>query len=496
MSIPPEVHVEERRFSILRIGVPAAVGLIVFFALLFEQALPSGDLHLSAPDVAIPGQTIGVRAWFFEAERIETAAMRTPSTAVSLLDDDDRVVIEVQLHKGAAGGLEGQLRIPPDALGRYWVRARAVDDGRAVEVRRALLVTSASPPAARFQTRAMQESGPLKKLIPKETPQHLELRVQGGACVAVSPCKLWVWVGRPRASLAVVPVDGVRADAPRSDATAGLVAIDVEVQATEARVDLLAYGPSGLAATRRVKLPLRSGGLSVRLDRRALHEGDALTVTWSSVVDRPIVVDLFHDGIWARALSFEAGTTQTQLHDLAPGLWRVQVRSGIFSTTDAAPLDFVVVPTGVPLHSALRTAAAYVLSHARVDGLDPFALELQGDELPANEVDDLLRYLFARRERATFTLPSSESSRLADDPRLEARRVRWRLIAGLSVLVIGLLTSGFLFFIGMKPSTVPSLSPSEPTLGRGDPVRVALLALAVLLLFSLIAAITLWRGLI
>lgn len=480
----------------VRVGVPAAVGVIVFFALLLEQAPPGGDLQLSAPDAAMPGQSIGVRAWFFDAELIDTGSVKTPTTSIALLDQSDDVVIETQLRKSAAGGLEGELLIPEDVRGDYTLLARTKDNGRQVEVRRPLAVTSDSPQAARRQVRGTYASGPVHKLVPSETPRHLELRVQSGACVAVTPCTLWVWVGRPSAAVEIAAVEGVRTKTSRSKATEGLVAFEVEASATKASVDLLAYGASGLVARRRAELPLRPGGLAGSLDRRALHQGDSLTLTWSSVVERPVVVDLFHEGIWARALSFEAGITQTRFTDLSPGMWRAQVRSSIFSTTDAVPLDFVAMPKGAPTRTALRAAAAHALAHARSDGLDPFALELQGGDIPEDETDDLLRYLFARRELATSTLPSPTSSRLADDPRLEARRARWRLVAGVSILFIGLLTSAFLFVIGMKPGSAQLVGPGEPGLGRADPVRVALLALAVLLLFSLIAAITLWRGLI
>ena len=478
----------------LRVGVPAAVGLILFAVLLVEQDRGPGDLQLAAPSVVRPGESIALRSWFFETELTKVGAMRQLPTTVALVDRWDETRASVQLEPSSVGGVEGSLLIPQDVTGWLSLVGKVRADGRAVAVRRPVRVTSRLP-EPRPRMKAGFRPGPIEKIVSREAPKHLDARVQGGACVPELPCTLWVWVGPPAASIELEPVRGVRHEPRRSDPTQDLVSFSLIAVGDEARLDVLAYGPSGLAAKRRIEIPLRGGGLAASLDRRIVPVGEAPVLEWVSLVDRPVVLDLYHEGQWTRAESADVGVRRAALDQLTAGRWRVQVRRGIFSSSDAASLDLIVLPENVPVEVALNEAAAHALSDADRRGLDPFAIAVRDGYRPAGPVDDVVRYLSSLDELTPYEQRPATSSRLAEDPEAEAQRARWRTVAAIAVLILGLLTAGFVFVIGMRPIAPPA-PPGEPIVSQSGPFRVALMAAAVLLIFVLVAAIALWRGLL
>jgi hypothetical protein len=479
------------------IQISPFVVAIILAALWIAGAPPSvPDLRLSAPVVARPGATIGLRAWQVAEAEDGYTVIASPPVSVELRNATGLRLASTELFESKVEGREGHLTIPTELDDVLSLVATATIDGREVSVERALYVRDSIEsrlPAGR-SVNAFQayELGPIRSPDQGLGLDVLDPRIEEGACVPGLRCWLSVWVGDRDVRVRLRPLAGVRLEATVAQSEGQLARFPIVVTGQEGRIDVEALGPNGgLVSAREVRLPVIPGGLVARVSM----VGEEVELDWKQLGEpRPVLVDVFRGRRWARALSLSPG--DRGLPRLGPGVWRLQLRSDLMSDNTAAVSYVVIADADGP--GTLRQAADAVLADAARDGLDPLALAVVDGEGPDEGSERALRALFAVPSFDVVAIGPGMSSRVGVDRTLEREQARRRWLAAAAILVIGFLVSMVLLRVeitsqaharelldqlGDTPSTpLPNAAP-----GRG-------LWAFVLFVFVLIAVLALSKG--
>ncbi len=284
---------------------PLLVALIL--AVLWIAGAPSSipDLRFSAPVVARPGTTIGLRAWQLDEDDEGYTVVASPPVVVELRNAAGMPLASTELTPSLVHGREGQLRIPAELNDTLSLLATAQVDGQEVTVTRALYVRESIDsrlPTGRTVT-AFQayELGPIRVLDSRRAVEVLDPRIEEGACVPELRCMLSVWVGKQDVSVRLRSLAGIRVDPSVNRASSGFARFPIVVSGSEGRVDVEALDPDGnLLAAREVRLPLVPGGIVAR----ASANGDRIRVDWQQLGERrAVLVDVFQGRRWVHALS-------------------------------------------------------------------------------------------------------------------------------------------------------------------------------------------------
>ncbi|MGB5682343.1 MAG: hypothetical protein WBM47_10885, partial [Polyangiales bacterium] len=178
---------------------PMLVAIILATLWLAGAPADVPDLRFTAPLVARPGSSIGLRAWQIARDDDGYPVVFAPEVAVELRNDAGLTVARTKLSASLVQGVEGSLGIPSGLDGEHSLIARAEIDGRTLEVERALHVRpgiDSRRPAGRevnaFQT---YELGSMRVVDSKRAPAVLDVRAAEGVCVPDLPCTLLVWLG-------------------------------------------------------------------------------------------------------------------------------------------------------------------------------------------------------------------------------------------------------------------------------------------------------------
>ena len=469
--------------------------VVLILAVLWIAGAPSSipDLRFSAPVVARPGTTIGLRAWQLDEDDEGYSVVASPPVVVELRNAAGMPLASTALAQSLVHGREGQLRIPTGLNETLSLLATAQIDGQEVTVTRALYVRESIDsrlPTGRTVT-AFQayELGPIRVSDSTRAVELLDPRLEEGACVPELRCTLSVWVGKQDLSVRLRSLAGVRVDPSAIRASSGFARFPIVVSGSEGRVDVEALDPDGnLLAAREVRLPLVPGGIVAR----ASANGDRIRVDWQQLGERrAVLVDVFQGRRWVQALSLSPD--DPYLAAPGPGVWRLQIRADLFSDNTAGVSSFVVAdPTGP---DRARAAATVVLADADRRGLDPLALAILDGALPEASVDDAIAALFAVPSFDVVAVGSGMSSRLGVDQALELEQERRRWLAAAVIFLIGLIVAAVLLRVELLAQARArqlldalgdgaSPAPPMPSSGRG-------LWAFVLLVFVLMAVLAL-----
>ena len=439
MSIP--ITKRERQFE--RFAWPirlSPVVVAIILGALWVSGAPSvvPDLRFSAPIVAWPGTSIGLRAWQVTEDDGSTA-IAAPAVAVELRNAAGLTLARTELAKSLVQGREGSLRIPEGLDEVLRLVAMAEIDARSVSVERLLYVRQALEPrlprgrtVSPFQA---YELGPIRAVHSSRAARVLDPRVEEGACVPELRCWLSVWVGDEDLGVRVRPLTGVSVDSSTERPSNGFARLPILVAGNEARLDVEAIDTEGaMVAAREVRLPIVPGGIVAR----ASWERGTVRVDWDQLGGpRPVLVDVFQGRRWTRAISLSPDAPY--LPDLGAGVWRLQVRADLFSD-DTAGVAYAVVGVASDLDRA-RTAAEAMVAEADRQGLDPLAMAVIDGAFPNAASEDLLRALFAIPSFDVMATGPGASSRVRDDEALEQEQELRRWQAAAAILLIGLLVS-------------------------------------------------------
>ena len=314
---------------------PFVVAIIL--AALWMAGAPSmvPDLRLSAPMVARPGTTIGLRAWQVDQDDEGYTVIAAPAVAVELRNAAGMVLAKTELRQSLVQGMEGHLRVPDRLDEVVSLVALAEIDGRSVSVERALYVResidSRLPKGRAVNAFQVYELGPIRAADSRRAARALDPRVEEGACVPDLRCWLSVWVDDGAAAVRVRPITGVRVEPRAVRPSNGFARVPLVVAGSEGRVEVEALGEDGdIVAAREVRLPVVPGGVVAR----ASAADGRIEVEWEQLGGRdPVLIDVFQEHRWMRALSLSAD--DPHLPALGPGVWRVQVRADLFSDNTA-----------------------------------------------------------------------------------------------------------------------------------------------------------------
>lgn len=491
---------------------PVAVGIVFLAVLLAERADPRGDLQLIAPAAARPGDSVALRAFHFrDSQRPEGPELLSAPGRLELRSDEG-VIAEARLEPSAALGLEAVLEVPEDAAGLLQLRAEApLDHERISRVLTSLRVTeepAPMQPRGRLAVPLQRYAAfPLRPEGEGPAPAHLMLRVIGGACVPEVRCDLLVLVGQPAAEVTIEPSAMVTPGAPSpAGATAGIVHLPVVTHGPEAEIELVARRAGAVVARRAFRLPVALGSLALRLPgdtpfASALTEAPAdLSLGFDGAEQgRPVIVDAFRHGVWARTGSIRAEAVRGEGVDLpfaplGPGIWRLQARTDPFSS-DSAATRMVYVRHGRESPADALTAVAREAGEVQ-DPLVEAVLALDGDPRAG------AAFLFALQETDLVPQPLAMSGQMQAATGLDERRVTLRWVAALALVLAGLLVAvGVLrrgLAAGVQARGILAAAGDETALSDRTRRRMTLgviaAVLAVVLTFVAAAALILARA--
>jgi hypothetical protein len=441
LSIPAEserLSVEWFRWVVWLSPLLASTAL----ALLWVSGTPAPipDLRLSAPVVARPGTTIGVRAWQLDGDELGRVSVRAPRVRVELRGSDHRVIASTTLERSRVEGAEGRVDIPNQLDGPFGLVAISEIDGREVSVERTLYVREGvdSKLDAGRTVNAFQayELGPLRRIDPSRAPSALDPRIEEGACVPDLPCTLTVWVGRWPGTVRARSLTGVRIPVGTAPVSGGFARFPLTVVGPQGRVAVEAIDETGtVTAVREARLPVVPGGMIARAEAA----GGDVSVEWRSLwADAPVLVDVFDGHRWVDALSLTRA--ESRIEGLPPGVWRLQLRQDLFSGNTGA-VAFAVIPFDA---RAVSLAAELVLEGSDERGLDPLAMAVVDGSFEGDP-EAAVRALLAVPAFDLVELDGGASSRVGVDEaaaKLQESRRRW---AAAFILVLGLVVSIVLF---------------------------------------------------
>jgi hypothetical protein len=472
---------------------PLVAALIL--AALWIAGAPSAvpDLRLSAPLVARPGTTIGLRAWQVDQDDDGYTVIVAPAVEVELRNEAGMVLAKVELEKSLAQGREGRLQIPDHIDEVLSLVAVAEIDGDSVSVERALYVResieSRLPKGRSVNAFQAYELGRIRAAASRRAATILDPRVEEGACVPDLRCCLTVWVGDEAVAVRVRPVAGVRVEPGAVVHSNGFWRFPLVVAGSEGRVEVEAVGEDGaVVAAREVRLPVVPGGIVARATAADGH----IEVEWEQLGDRgPVLVDVFQGRRWMQASSLSPD--DPHLPALGPGVWRLQVRGDLFSDNTAGVSYVVVADPKGP--GRVRQAAEALLGEAGREGLDPLAVAIVDGAFPEADVDALLRALFALPSFDVVAMGPGVSARVGVDETLEEQQELRRWQAAAAILLVGLMVSMVLLRIELVEQAgarrlLDDFGEEAPPPRRGSAPGRGLWAF-VLLIFVLMAVLAL-----
>jgi hypothetical protein len=426
---------------------PLIVAIILAALWMAGVPAPVPDLRLSAPLVARPGTTIGVRAWQVDQDADGYTVIAAPAVVVELRTSTGLLVAKTELAKSLVQGVEGHMPVPSGRNELLTLIARAEIDGRWVSVERPLYAQESIESRWR-KGRAVNafqgyEIGPIRALDPTRRITTLDARVEEGVCVPELTCWLSVWAGGEAVSVRIRPLAGVRVAASPTRSSNRLTRFPLVVAGNEGRIEIEALDAAGDAfAAREVRLPIVPGGIVAR----ASVTSGRIEVEWDQLGGRqPVLVDVFQGRRWMHALSLSP--EDPHLPALAPGVWRIQLRADLFSDNTAGVSYAVVVDPDGP--GPARQAADAVLVEADREGLDPLAVAIIEGAPPEATVDELRRALFAVPSFDVVAIGPATSARLGTDETREGAQELRRWQAAAAILLIGLMVSMVLFRVGL-----------------------------------------------
>lgn len=502
MSIP-EPPPDEARDPVdlwVRALIPAAVGLVFVAVLVAEPGPARFDLQLVAPRVAEPGSTIPVRAHLMTAGQEPPQVIDAPVVVDLRAPRGGPPLAQADLAASALFGVEGSLRVPPEARGELVLAGRASLAEEDAFVSRRLRVDEDAPPLprhGRLQTDLQRYVlGPVQGPAP---PDRLDARVVGGDCSGPGPCRLLVWVGRPAAAVRLVEAQGAEVlPHPECDGervSSGVVACTVQATNNEASVVVAAYRDGGEVGRRSVQLPM--GSAAPALERSAsITQGEVSLEVARRYEEGALIVDVFHEDRWRRSVTLAAGSHVVQLDE--PGLWRVQARSDPFGGGDVATRLVVVAPSD---QAALDALARHPRQR---DWLDPMAVALRRGDLPCPEIEAApgpcaaarwASFMLTAGELEVVALPTYTSGAAQTNAGLHDRGQIRRAWAAALILLAGLFVAIVVLRRGLRASRL-----AERLLEEADaphhqrPWTVWGSAVFVALVFLVAAMLVLSRG--
>lgn len=418
---------------------PLLVAIILGALWIVGAPSPVPDLRLSAPVVARPGSTIGLRAWHLDEDEEGRTVVAAPPVRVELRNAAGIRLAETSLTESQVHGREGQLSIPEGLDEALSLVALAEVAGVEVSVERTLYVQdsieSRLPKGRAVNAFQLYQLGPMRVSDPRRPAPVLDPRLEEGACVPGLRCWLSVWVGHEDTRVRLRALTGVRLESEALTPSNGFARFPVVVQGSEARIEVEALAPDGtLLGARELRLPLVPGGVVAR----ASVEGSRIRLDWEQLGEKgPVLVDVFEGRRWVGASSLSPDAPYLSVP--GPGVCRLQVRRDLFSDNTAG-VSYVVIANSNQRGRA-HAAAEAVLADADREGLDPLALAVVDGALPAPATEDAIRALFAVPSFDVISLGPGMSSRVGVDQALELEQELRRWQAAAVIFLIGLIVS-------------------------------------------------------
>jgi hypothetical protein len=438
------------RMILLRAAAPVLAWFALGLVLFGTQRDTDYELQLIVSNAVQAGELLPMRALLYENLRgLEGPRLSARELEVRLSDRRGRTYASTRLTSARAGysDIEGSLRIPPNLVGAFRLRASAKIDSLLVETETQVHVGDAQRGSIEGRPlRALQQfsEGPLLAEPGAIAPSSLRVRVAGGACVPEEECRLLVHVGTPAAALWVEgnsTLTPSAAAAQPSAETQAVVQLSVITHGPEAQLWLRANRGGVRVARRSVRLPVALGAARLRLPS-TLGPAPALPQLALLGGEGGCIIDAFRDGAWLRT-----GSAASCSHErpppfaaLAAGVYRIQARRDPFGSSTSGVALAYVLASGESKSQALRELARRALES---DPGDRFAQQCQQVEDGAEPDAASFGYLAAVLEAGVIELPRAVSGYAATLERLARTqaKLRWLSIVALALGAVALALS-------------------------------------------------------
>ncbi len=485
----------------IRVLLPAAAALTVVSVLVVEQIHIDHDLQLILPPSVQPGTRLPVRALLFgQLRSIKGPRLLTAPVRVALLNDKGREVSAARLRPSYADTMEATLPVPRSLRGPATVRAvAALSDGELVG--RAPLQVRVDAPKMRPTGRplgALQgfSAGPIRP-EPDSTvdaPSAMQVRIVGGACVPEQRCDILVLVGAPAAAIqaqssaAVTPLGS---GAKPSRETEGIVALSVVTHGPEAELQLQATRSGLLVARRSIRLPIALAATSLRLPGSIIAKAAQASFRLEDNDEgAACLLDAFYEDRWWLANSHSdcASNPPLPLHELRPGVWRVQARRDPFSADTAGVRLFYLRRSGQSDADALRAVARYAIAR---DPLDSYARQVAARPAvsAAQDLQTQAAFLLAEQERDLIPQPSPVTSHARTQARLQQQRIRLRRFSLAALALAGVCLGLLILRRGLRAASkarhIMAAAGDSSAQSRRMQLRMALSVLAAVAALAL-----------
>jgi hypothetical protein len=492
--------------AILRYAAPALAAIALVLVMTAGVANLNDDLQIFvATELPSGAQRLPLRALRY-GHLLEIDGPVLLQEAVSVKIVTARGELASSLEPAAKGSLdlEANVALPTALHAGDWIQlhARANDEKPPLEVYAHVQVREqldSQIPQGRA-VRALQQfaPGPIQAEPGAIAPDALAVSVRGGACVPEQPCKLAVSVGSPKASLHVQSNSTLTASASAARAspeTDGVVILDVTTHGPEAELWLIAERAGQRVARRAVRLPIAMAALSAEPSLRVVASSQELLLH-SPAASGGCIIDAFQNGRWRETGSLAKCDKPSRLpFELAPGLWRLQLRRDAFSEQTAGVATVYVRGASAP-EQQIATAFARAAQPLAPD--DRFVRECLAEPQLCSDAN-ALEYLAASADIGLLALPRPVTSYAArlEHAREQATRMRWLALAAL-----GLGATGLALSVGRSGVSagvrVSLLFLDDPRAARRARIRSVLLtaasALSLLMVFVVLALYVLARG--
>jgi hypothetical protein len=508
----------------LRHAAPIAAALALILVLAGDDSALDDDLQLVVPArISVDSSAVPVRARIYTHLRAADGPQIVTQAIVDVRLETPpphtRVLARARLTQalGAVTDLEGRLSLPLAAQvdSPLQIVAQTTRNGHTLSVHGLIVIdASAASDALRDNVpeprglRALQQfaAGPVRTEPGERAPSYLAARVRGGVCVPEQRCQIVVHVGEPAAALRAEPNSALTpiAGAGSTPETLGVAELAVVTHGPEAELWLTALHSRNATANtgqrvaaRSVRLPIAMAGLGAEANG-VVFESSAQVRVHGLAADGGCIIDAFHAGYWRATGSLSACREPSVLpFELAPGLWRLQLRRDAFSTdTAAVVMVYVRRPEETPAQVASALAQA---SFRHAGGRDDAFVRGCQAEPEACTSSAAHAYLAALLEDGLMPLPQAQSGYADTLAQMRERHGDMRVIALIALALGGIGLALSVGRTGMTAAVRAShLLDDDPVRARSARLRSGVVVLAsvlsLLLVFVVLSLYVLARG--
>lgn len=360
-----------RRGWIWRLALSGACLVAGVVALSSRFAAPLYDLQVIAPDEALPGHFMPVRAVLLRVKDQGLPQVEGHGATLALLAADGETKLAASMRRSACDDAEGGLSISPTLpSGNYTLRVRArAHDGTLLQTSKPLRITPHAKGLLSHPRWAhATQHGRMDRVHwhqRERTKTALEVAVEQGSCLPEYPCTLLIHSSLHGVSASLMNLHGAKNLSEHAVLlSSGYAALRLLVQGPMARATVLLSRGATPVVSRALELPVALGQPPLFVTDRLLAAPKPPLMHLSAAPC--IIIDAFElrgeQEHWRRSQARPTHAInevpwQPGWLPLNQGLWRLQARTSRFDTRSARSA-IISVGSGILHANSMNLTAA------------------------------------------------------------------------------------------------------------------------------------------